>query len=122
MMQELFDRVPGESEYSGSYRKMRSGAQRRLVAADAYSAHLEGMSPEEIADAASCPVRTVVSVLKREYGVSVETPEDRFRRGLFGPVFDATIEQAADICGLSYPAMSKWCREHGVQPRSGRAT
>ena len=120
MMQELFDRVPGDAGYSNDYGLKR--CTRRLVAEDAYAAHLEGMSVEEIAEAASCTVPAVVSVLKREYGVSVETPEDRFRKGLFGPVFDATIEQAAEICGVNYPAMHAWCRKHGVQPRSGRAS
>lgn len=114
MMQELFDRVPGEGRGTPNH-------GRRLVAQDAYAAHLEGMSVEEIAEAASCPVRTVVMVLRVNYGIGVETAEDRFRKGLFSPVFDATVEQAAEICGITYQAMSKWCRKHGVQPRSGRA-
>lgn len=92
-------------------RSQRTGIAQQLVAA-----LRDGYDIDELASELDMKPHEVKGHLVRA-GVQakdVMTREDRFRRGLFGPLFRATDAQAAEVCGISVSGMRNWRIKHDI--------
>ena len=110
-MEKLFDEPYREPKYT----RRQADVTNQGIGNLAIEGLESGMTLDDVANELGVTRGAIIKALANmKYKCDEVDREYAFRRGLFGRFIQATDEQAAEICGISYAAMAKWRTRNGI--------
>ena len=105
IMEKLFDEPYREPKYN----RRRANVKYQGIGNLAIEGLESGMMLDDVANELGVTRGAIIKALANmKYKCDEVEREYAFRRGLFGRFIQATDAQAAEICGMTVPAMAKW--------------